>query len=436
MKTAGPMDMPRNFPINAGLVAGGKNPNNPDTADPFDDFPSLLGAIDEAAPEKPTTPLNSKPVANDSLSEGFYVRVDVPSLESMTEKLPEEMQATIAELNGILQPGRKLQFSDPTGSIISLAQGLRAGGSELSVSDTFGAPVKQQPLFTVTDKAQMHLASLNALATTAGKQSDKPQSPMLSPDVAGKPSLPGQPIGNNMAPVPPASQQPGFSGSGNPAGGLSEADLRPVDPSDTEDTNVRIGSISTAKPSQVQVMMPAVTSIGNFGQTLVTATSGIDTTQPQTSSTAVEPNMPASQPTIRSIEIQLVPKSLGVVEVKMTIANGQLNIAVQTQSADAEKILQSELKSIGETLAKAGLTVEEISVTHNPNLEQNAANQRGQRQETASQLDFNFSSENQPSSDDQTFAEHNKSDYKTHDQDISRSSSRAGQQENRSGIYL
>ncbi len=74
--------------------------------------------------------------------------------------------------------------------------------------------------------------------------------------------------------------------------------------------------------------------------------------------------------TVQTIEIQLVPKNLGVVEVKISRSRGRLEIVIETKTRGAESLLRTELTSISNTLTASGLTTNEIILKHNPRLEQ------------------------------------------------------------------
>ena len=71
----------------------------------------------------------------------------------------------------------------------------------------------------------------------------------------------------------------------------------------------------------------------------------------------------------KTLTVQLFPRSLGVVEVKISSVNGRLNIAIETNTAAAEKVLKTEMSAVVDKLLLNGLSHDEITVRNNPNLE-------------------------------------------------------------------
>lgn len=78
---------------------------------------------------------------------------------------------------------------------------------------------------------------------------------------------------------------------------------------------------------------------------------------------------PVASSSLRLIEVQLVPKNLGVVEVKIRLSNRHMDIVIETKTKEAESLLRLEMSSISKTLASAGLSVDEITIRYNPRLE-------------------------------------------------------------------
>ena len=80
---------------------------------------------------------------------------------------------------------------------------------------------------------------------------------------------------------------------------------------------------------------------------------------------------PDSPRSFQSIEVQLVPKNLGIVEVKIRHSNRHLGIVIETKTKEAESLLRSEIAAISKSLVAAGLSMDEITIRFNPRLEQN-----------------------------------------------------------------
>ena len=129
--------------------------------------------------------------------------------------------------------------------------------------------------------------------------------------------------------------------------------------------------------TKMTVPSPLVATVNTLGQVIVQQVDQTGSTQ----FTTITPQAPAveSVASAKSIAIQLVPKTLGVVEIQITNTNGRLDIMIQTQTDAAERLLQSELKGITETLRGANLTIEQVTITNNPQLEQQQHQNRQQR---------------------------------------------------------
>lgn len=65
----------------------------------------------------------------------------------------------------------------------------------------------------------------------------------------------------------------------------------------------------------------------------------------------------------RSLEVQLVPRTLGVVQLNMVHSENGLRIEVLVQRSEALQFLQSQGGSLSEALSRAGVMIEEITIT-------------------------------------------------------------------------
>ena len=82
--------------------------------------------------------------------------------------------------------------------------------------------------------------------------------------------------------------------------------------------------------------------------------------------------LPESQSVVsqKTIEIQLLPKTLGLIQVKIEISDGKMTLMIEAQTAKAEAAIKQEIVQIIDTIKAAGLSVEEISVRRNAELSQ------------------------------------------------------------------
>ena len=74
----------------------------------------------------------------------------------------------------------------------------------------------------------------------------------------------------------------------------------------------------------------------------------------------------ASSPIARpakSIELQLVPRSLGVVDIKIVNNSGQMTVMMVTSTAEAETLLRSEIGQLQDAIRSLGTLIEDVKVT-------------------------------------------------------------------------
>lgn len=82
--------------------------------------------------------------------------------------------------------------------------------------------------------------------------------------------------------------------------------------------------------------------------------------------------LPESQSVVsqKTIEIQLLPKTLGLIQVKIEISDGKMTLMIEAQTAKAEAAIKQEIIQIIDTIKAAGLSVEDVSVRRNAELSQ------------------------------------------------------------------
>jgi hypothetical protein len=114
--------------------------------------------------------------------------------------------------------------------------------------------------------------------------------------------------------------------------------------------------------------LPLVTP-DNLANTLVRTVRADVASSIDRSQTVATPKMDSTG-SIRQIELQLVPKSLGVVNVTIQRTETGMTILANVSTLDAEKVLYRETSAINEAMKKAGLVLDEIKITFNPSLEQ------------------------------------------------------------------
>ena len=77
---------------------------------------------------------------------------------------------------------------------------------------------------------------------------------------------------------------------------------------------------------------------------------------------------------LKKINVQLFPRSLGVVEVNITNIGGKIKIVIETTRAKAESLLRAEMPMIMEKSTASGITIEETLIRINQDLERSPAN--------------------------------------------------------------
>ncbi|WP_309121285.1 flagellar hook-length control protein FliK [Paenibacillus sp.] len=86
--------------------------------------------------------------------------------------------------------------------------------------------------------------------------------------------------------------------------------------------------------------------------------------------------------------LKLMPEHLGQVEVKLSIANGQLTAAITTESAMAKEALESNLATLRSSLQSQGVTIERLVVSQQqPSGFQSGMFQEGRQQRQPAERD-------------------------------------------------
>ncbi len=124
----------------------------------------------------------------------------------------------------------------------------------------------------------------------------------------------------------------------------------------------------------------------NFNQLVIESISSNGKVSPVATNAFVPGQILTQLP--KTLTIQLLPDSLGVVEVKISNTNGRLSILIETSTHVAEKILKVEIAALADKMIMSGITPDEMMVRNNPNLE---FMREGNTQERQSSLNFDQS---------------------------------------------
>lgn len=114
-----------------------------------------------------------------------------------------------------------------------------------------------------------------------------------------------------------------------------------------------------------------IENLGNTLQQIVTTSESKAEAQVRTVSVP-RIILPQSQSVVsqKTIEIQLLPKTLGLIQVKIEISDGKMSLTIEAQTAKAEAAIKQEIVQIVETIKAAGMSVEDVSVRRNAELSQ------------------------------------------------------------------
>ena len=148
-------------------------------------------------------------------------------------------------------------------------------------------------------------------------------------------------------------------------------------------SSVKMNSVSTRPLSQVPVF--ATSPVAGFQAVVVEAVNRVESVG---LSAAAQPAMSEHgvPRTGSQITVQLVPRTLGVVEIAIQNDNGRISLAIQTQSVEAERLLNAERNAIYESLRNGGFAVDEIKVASNPSLD--SGNQQSNRNSRSDEFGF------------------------------------------------
>ena len=128
---------------------------------------------------------------------------------------------------------------------------------------------------------------------------------------------------------------------------------------------IRAVNVNTPAPIQVTVPLNLELAIDQIASVAKSAQAAA------TQSGAIVAEGQAAERTTQSLEVQLAPRSLGGVQIRIETNGQMMNIMIETQSREAMKLLSTEMKNLVRTiqnLSGPGLVVE-TSVSHNPHLE-------------------------------------------------------------------
>jgi flagellar hook-length control protein FliK len=129
---------------------------------------------------------------------------------------------------------------------------------------------------------------------------------------------------------------------------------------------LKTGELKSADVKIGQVKLERIAP-ANLNQVIINALSPTGKFSP-ISANVIMPGQISNQ-LQKTLTIQLHPENLGVVEVKISVKNGNLSISVETNTLVAEKILKAEISVVTEKLAILGILHEEMTVRNNPGLD-------------------------------------------------------------------
>lgn len=72
----------------------------------------------------------------------------------------------------------------------------------------------------------------------------------------------------------------------------------------------------------------------------------------------------------RIIEVQLMPRNLGAVGITIRTIGGKVSISIETQSAEAERLIRTEVDKIAGAIRQAGQVLDEISIKRSVHMAQ------------------------------------------------------------------
>ncbi|MFK7901907.1 MAG: flagellar hook-length control protein FliK [Nitratireductor sp.] len=104
---------------------------------------------------------------------------------------------------------------------------------------------------------------------------------------------------------------------------------------------------------------------------------------------------------LKTIEVQLLPKSLGVIQVTIEQLDGKLSLQIEAQTAKGEAALKQESMKIVESIRAAGMLVEEVNVKRNPDLNLQSNGRSDVGSEPEQKFDFSKNENTQGSMSEQ-----------------------------------
>ena len=370
-----------NIMANMGKLNANKDPGD---ADPFLDFPSLLG---DALEEATTLEESTKSQDIEEITNAILNGAPIPSAYELASlKSDEDFLQTLRQFQGTSETLPRVKFDDFSGKIAKLAAGLQKNPTQVAQGlaiapqpqsdlkpvhtiDNVAVPVAETSLQQALSAPATHAKTIASNITTAPTSATLPINTAAPITVAETTSTATQTV-----------DTPSF------AKNVAEPQAHKSEKTAAKAPEVQV-TIRNPVQSSTQVLVPVTSTIGGFASTIVQSVDGQQSTI--SSDPIVQNAEVAKAPSVKSIEIQLVPKSLGIVDVKISVSEGKITIAVQAQTQEAENLIKSEVRSITDAMQRAGLKVEEIQITNNPNLEQQSQSKQGKNEEGALQNGLN-----------------------------------------------
>lgn len=169
-----------------------------------------------------------------------------------------------------------------------------------------------------------------------------------------KANPPQTPIGSKTATMPAPMHAPMDARGSALEAGLTLSEKR----ADQANNTPALGVGQPAAPA---------TQAGSTQAVLTTAPTAHAT--PLRSAAQLAPLIAGAGQSERVIQVQLLPKTLGVIEINLRSNGGQMSVEIVTKSEEAERLLRSELQSLHDSLKGNGIKLEgAINLRNDPAL--------------------------------------------------------------------
>ncbi|MEM7069134.1 MAG: hypothetical protein AAF478_09640, partial [Pseudomonadota bacterium] len=133
------------------------------------------------------------------------------------------------------------------------------------------------------------------------------------------------------------------------------------DGSSVEVMSTKVKTKSSGNENQIQ--FPSQVTVAALPNIAARISASLETRQSAQTADIPGSGSTTENKTVKVVELQLVPKNLGLVELKISRTNYGAQILIQVETVEAERLLMAEKVSVYEAMRSVGMPVEDMKIT-------------------------------------------------------------------------